>query len=89
MFYFPLQSSQFQWMLQALLDLYENHPHEDSHTVSLIVVGILKAVAVLKSVSRIQINVRTLKPLATKIGLFTEVENTCTSTYWDTTKWSL
>lgn len=43
-------SGQFQWMLQTLLDLYENHhPHEDMHTVSLMVVGILKVIAILKS----------------------------------------
>lgn len=38
-------------MLQTLLDLYENHPHEDTHTLALIVVGILKVAAILKSVS--------------------------------------
>jgi hypothetical protein len=38
-------------MLETLLDLYDNHPHEDSLTVSLMVVGILKVSAVLKSVS--------------------------------------
>lgn len=38
-------------MLQSLLEFYENHPYEDVHTLSLMVVGILKAVAILKSVS--------------------------------------
>ncbi len=47
-----IQSSQFQWMLHTLMNLYENHPQEDTHTTSLIVVGTLKAVAVLKSVSK-------------------------------------
>ena len=46
-----MQTSQFEWMQQTLLECYDCHPQEDTHTVSLIVVGILKAVAILKSVS--------------------------------------
>ena len=41
----------FEWMLTTLLGLYDRHPHEDTSVVSLLVTGILKAAAVLRSVS--------------------------------------
>ena len=47
----PPQSSQVEWMLGTLLDMYECHPHEDMTSISLIVLGILKATAILKLVS--------------------------------------
>lgn len=46
-----MQTSQFKWMLSTLLEYYDTHPQEDVHTVSLMIVGILKAVAILKCVS--------------------------------------
>ena len=52
-----VQSSQFEWMLHTLFGCYDSHPHEDTHTLSLIVAGILKAVAVLKSVSLLTITI--------------------------------
>ena len=45
------QAGQFDWMLGTLLGLYENHPPEDTLTSPLIVLGLLKACAVLKLVS--------------------------------------
>jgi len=45
-----LQSGQFEWMLTSFMKFYDHHPQEDSSIQSLLVVGILKATAVLKSV---------------------------------------
>ena len=47
---FALKSSQVEWMLGTLLDLYDRHPQEDMYSISLIVLGILKAAAILKLV---------------------------------------
>lgn len=43
-------------MLQTFLEYYDIHPQEDLQTISLMVVGILKAVAVLKQVRMIMLS---------------------------------
>lgn len=45
-----MQSGQFDWLLVTLLRLYETHPPEDTTTLSFVILGILKAAAVLKVV---------------------------------------
>lgn len=39
-----------EWMLGTMLDVYDRHPQEDAYLVSLTVLGMLKATAVLKLV---------------------------------------
>ena len=44
-------SSQFEWMLDAYLDLTQTHPQEDVLVESLLVFGVLKSAVVLRVVS--------------------------------------
>lgn len=41
-----------EWMLGTMLDVYDRHPQEDAYLISLTVLGILKATAILKLVSK-------------------------------------
>ena len=45
------EKSQFDWMLEALLEVYKSHPSEDEITLQYLIPGVCKATAVCGMVS--------------------------------------
>ena len=41
-----IEKSQYEWMLETLLDVYRTHPVEDELVVQYIIVGVCKAAAI-------------------------------------------